>query len=104
MVMIMKSCPALCACLLLSAGLASAQTGPATVSSPDGAIQATFSTVAGHAAQPTGGQLVYEVTYRGKPMIERSNLGLDLLGQPVLGATVRLEAVRSSTRQLYSVA
>jgi alpha-glucosidase len=96
MMMIMKSCPALCACLLLSAGLASAQTGPATVSSPDGAIQATFSTVAGPAAQPTGGQLVYEVTYRGKPMIERSNLGLDLLGQPVLGAAVRIEAVRSS--------
>ena len=68
--MIMKSCPALCACLLLSAGLASAQTGPAIVSSPDVAIQATFSTVAGRAAQPTGGQLVYEVTYRGKPMIE----------------------------------
>jgi len=51
----MKSRLALCACLLLSAGLACAQTGPATVSSLDGVIQAMFSTGAGRAATATGG-------------------------------------------------
>jgi alpha-glucosidase len=74
---------------LLAAGLASAQPGPATVASPDGLIQMTFSTAG-------SGQLVYAVTFRGKPLVDRSNLGLELQGQPVLGASVRIDAVRPS--------
>jgi alpha-glucosidase len=73
---------------LLAASLAPAQTGPATVSSPDGLIQLTFSTNA------AGGQLVYEVTYHGKPVIDRSALGLDIQKQPVLGTNLRIVAVK----------
>ncbi|MGA2271268.1 MAG: glycoside hydrolase family 97 protein [Bryobacteraceae bacterium] len=82
--------------LVLAAGLAPAQTGSATVSSPDGWISVTFSTFAGGAATAGGGQLVYEVTYRGKPVLERSNLGLDLRGQPVLGSNLQITAARTA--------
>jgi alpha-glucosidase len=94
---------AVCAGILL-ANLASAQTGPITVSSPNGFIQVTFSAVTGRTVQPDSGQLVYEVTYRGKPLIERSNLGLELQGQAALGANVRIQAVRpSKIDETYSV-
>src|ERR1017187_4194202 len=71
---------------LLAAGLAPAQTGAAVVSSPDGLIQMTFSTASG--------QLVYAVTYRGKPVIDRSALGLDIQNQPVLGANLQIVGTR----------
>jgi alpha-glucosidase len=58
--------------------LASAQV---TVSSPDGLIRMTV----------TGGsRLSYAVTYRGKPVIAPSAMGLDIQGQPPLGPTMSL--------------
>jgi len=76
-------------CLLMGS-LAQAQTGSATVSSPNGTIQVTFSTVAG------GGQLVYAVTYSGKPVVDRSALGLDVQNQPVLGTNLEITGSRAS--------
>jgi alpha-glucosidase len=61
--------------------LAFAQT-PAEVRSPDGNLVLAFST--------DGGQLSYTVSYRGKPVIDRSALGLDIQDQPVLGSHMRI--------------
>ena len=84
------------AACLLAAAAAPAQTGSVAASSPDGLIQVTFSTISAGAPQAGGGQLVYAVTYRGKPVIDRSALGLDIQNQPVLGTSVRIEAGRPS--------
>ena len=65
-----------------------AQTGSVTVASPDSLIELRLSTDA------DGGQLFYDVTYRGKAVLERSALGLDIQDQPVLGDHVRMGAVR----------
>jgi alpha-glucosidase len=74
--------------LLSLARLATSQSGSVSVSSPDGAIRAGFSTQA-------GGQLVYEITYKGKPLIEKSNLGLEMQDQPALGSNVRIVTSRT---------
>ena len=82
--------------LLMLSGPAFAQSPP-TISSPDGRLSITFRTVA--AARPVaegepppalepapdGGQLVYEVSFQGKALIEASALRLDLKDQPPLG-------------------
>jgi alpha-glucosidase len=52
-----------------------------TVSSPDGLIKMT---IAG------GERLTYEVAYRGKPVIARSALGIEIQGQAPLGLNVML--------------
>ena len=70
------------------AAASAAETGPVTALSPDGLIRVEFSTASG--------QLVYTVTYRGKPLIDRSALGLDIQNQPVLGANVEIVATTSS--------
>src|SRR4051812_43171747 len=58
----------------------SAQSLP-SLRSPDGDIELRFET----------GPLAYSVTFRGKPLIERSALRLDLQGQePALGSSVRI--------------
>jgi len=58
--------------------LASAQV---TVSSPDGLVRMTI----------TGGErLNYAVTYRGKPVIAPSTMGLEIQGQPPLGLNMNL--------------
>jgi alpha-glucosidase len=68
---------------LAGCGLALAQaTAPVAISSPDGTIGMSFST--------PGGRLVYEVSYRGKPVLTPSALGLEIQGQPVLGADVEI--------------
>ena len=67
----------------------------AVLKSPDGRIVATFETV--QKDQPSAsGQLVYSVAFEGKPLIDRSNLVLDLQGQRPLGASVRISAQKSS--------
>jgi len=68
-----------------------AQSHPATVSSPDGLIRLTLSTEA------AGGPLAYEVTYRGKPVIDRSALGLEIQKQPALGTNVEIVETKSGT-------
>jgi alpha-glucosidase len=72
----------------IAAALAMAQTDSVKVSSPDSLIELRFS------AAPDGGQLFYDVTYRGRPVLERSALGLDIQDQPVLGDHVRIVAQR----------
>ena len=55
--------------------------GQSLLNSPDGAIEMTISTDRG---------LAYTVNFHGRPVILRSTLGLELAGQPVLGAAVRV--------------
>lgn len=79
--------PLLLCGLLLAAGNAPAQVGKAAVASPDGAIRAVFSLIPG-ADGAGGGQLSYEVTFRGKAIIERSLLGFDMQNQPPIGGNL----------------
>ena len=77
--------------------VASAQT-PVTLKSPDGALELSIATVGGQPAvvQGSGGQLAYRVTFRGKPVVDWSNLGLAIQGSPVLGSAVRVESSKTS--------
>ena len=69
-------------------GLALAQvSAPVAISSPDGLIRMTFSAPAG--------RLVYEVSYRGKAVIDRSALGLEIQNQPILGMNVEIASSQS---------
>src|ERR1039458_1439815 len=69
-------------------GLALAQVAaPVVISSPDGLIRMTFSAPAG--------RLVYEVSYRGKAVLDRSALGLEIQNQPVLGTNVEIASSQS---------
>jgi alpha-glucosidase len=77
---------------------AAAQTGPVILKSPDGALEMTIGTVRGQAVQEAGGQLAYRVTFRGKPVLDWSNLGLAIEGSPVLGAAVRVELSQPSSQ------
>jgi alpha-glucosidase len=66
-----------------------------TISSPDGQIKMTIA----------GGQrLTYEVTYRGKPVIARSAMGLDIQGQAPLGPNMTVgEGKPGKISETYSV-
>ena len=84
-------------------GLASSQTDPVSLSSPDALIQVKFS-IAPAESQANSGQLVYEIAYKGKPLIEKSKLGLDLEDQPDLGAGLRIVGSKPSTiHETYNV-
>ncbi|HMJ63268.1 MAG TPA: glycoside hydrolase family 97 N-terminal domain-containing protein, partial [Bryobacteraceae bacterium] len=56
---------------------------PPVLKSPDGRLVLTFETV-------DKGQLAYSVTYKDRPLIERSSMTLHLQGQPPLGAEVKI--------------
>lgn len=81
--------------LLLAAGSAPAQVGKGAVTSPDGSIRALFMLVPGSDGAG-GGQLGYEVTYRGKPIIERSRIGFELQNQPAIGNNLKVVAATNS--------
>jgi alpha-glucosidase len=82
---------ALILALALPAALASAAgTEPVVLASPNGAIEMTITTV-------RGGHLAYRVAYRGKPVLDWSNLGLAVEGAPVLGSAVRIESAQPSS-------
>lgn len=74
-----------------------AQAGPVEISSPDHLIVLRFAVQPQKGETSADGQLVYSVTFRGKPVLENSALGLKLLNQPILGANVHV--VGSKTRQ-----
>lgn len=79
--------------ILLSIGLAQA----VELKSPDGQLA-----IAIHSATPAGGQLLYSVQYRGKPVILDSAIRLDLAGQAPLGANVVVaKSETSSTDETY---
>jgi alpha-glucosidase len=67
-----------------------AHAAPATLTSPDGRLEIAFHTLAKGEPSPAGGQLAYEASFQGKPVIARSSLGLLLEGSPLLGAEVRI--------------
>ncbi len=76
--------------LALAAILAGATTGPPTLKSPNGALEMSIGTV-------RGGQLAYSVAFRGKTVIDWSDLGLAITGAPVLGSAVRIESAQPSS-------
>ncbi|MHB1857566.1 MAG: glycoside hydrolase family 97 protein [Acidobacteriaceae bacterium] len=67
-----------------------AQSGPPVVSSPDHRITLRFAVVPGKGPASGEGQLVYSVTFRGKPVLEDSALSLKLANQPPLGTAVHI--------------
>ena len=68
---------------------------PLQVSSPNGQIVFALS------AQ---GALHYSVSFRGKPLFDESELGLDLQGQPPIGPGSRfVNAQHSSTDETYTI-
>ena len=85
-------------CLLLTLATATAAAAPATnavkVVSPDGHVAMTLAVrdVAGDAAC-----LVYEVTYKGRAVVEPSRLGLDLADAPALGTGLEIAGVERTT-------
>ena len=82
--------------LLLVFSAACCAWGQATVTSPDGSVQLSIAT--------TKGQLAYSVSYKGKPVVLPSALGLDIQDQPVLGADVKtVRAQPGSVDETYSL-
>ncbi len=79
-------------CAILPAWLASAAQEAVKVTSPDGGIEFSLHVPA---AGPNAGWLTYEVSFRGKPLIVSSRLGLKLEGRSPLGEKVT--AMESST-------
>lgn len=91
------------------------QPGIAALTSPDGNLTITFRTVsplqpaqgvepAASQPAPKGGQLIYEVSFHGKPLIEASGLRLDLKDQSPLGPNVRIvNATTSATDEAYQL-
>jgi hypothetical protein len=86
------------ALVLWAAFTAAAQTGPVVLTSPNGALETSFATVRGQSLQPAGGQLAYRVAFRGRPVLQWSNLGLALEGSPALGPAVRIESSQPSSQ------
>jgi alpha-glucosidase len=96
------------------AGSAAAPQADIDLSSPDGRLAITFRTVAdtsqsqvNSGGPPNQGsrapsQLVYSVSFQGKPLIDQSVLRLDLQGQRPLGSDVRVvDTSRSTTDETY---
>ena len=61
----------------------------ATVSSPDGRLVLTIDTTTDGATPPTP-HLIYQLSFRGKLLVEPSALRLDLEGQPPLGSNMQI--------------
>ena len=74
--------------LLIATASAVAQPS-AVLKSPDGRLVISFLTVSSNQPAPAG-QLVYTVSFQGRPILDQSSLELDLKGQPPLGPNVRL--------------
>ncbi len=91
------------AVLLTGATVLLGQSNAVTLKSPNGFLAATFETVQNN--QPAaGGQLTYSVSFRGKPLLNRSALRLDLQGQRPLGSAVLItEAVPSAADDDYTL-
>ena len=77
---------------------AAAQNGPVVLSSPNRELELSIATVRGQSVEEAGGQLAYRVTFRGRPVLEWSPLGLIMDGSPALGPAVRIESSQPSSR------
>jgi len=94
----MISAPLLARLLVLAIlSLPLAGQAPAVLVSPDGKLELAFQVLAPAATAGPGGQLAYEVSYEGKPVLARSHLGLLLEGAPLLGGAVRIVGVEKSS-------
>ncbi len=82
--------------LILGPGVAAAAQAPVAVQSPNGTLELSIATVRGSTIEPAGGQLAYRVVFRGKPVVEWSNLGLAFDGAPALGPAMRIESSSNS--------
>ena len=72
-----------------------------TLSSPDGRLVLVIETSA-NAANPQESQLVYRVTFRGKPLVDQSALRLEFEGQRALGSDLRIvKATPSNIDETY---
>lgn len=81
-----------------------AQTGPISVTSPDGKLEIRFATVGSGRQPAAAGQLVYQVSRDSKPVIARSNLGLRIDRVNVIGNNVRItSSSRDSKDETYEV-
>src|SRR6266481_4622090 len=67
-----------------------------TVSSPDGRLVLTIDTTTDGANPPTA-HLVYQLSFRGKLLVEPSALRLDLEGQPPLGSNMQIVNTTASS-------
>ncbi len=86
------------ALVLLAVLTAAAQAGPVVLTSPNGALEISIATVGGQSVQAAGGQLAYRVAFRGRSVLEWSNLGLAVEGSPPLGPAVRIESAPVSSQ------
>ncbi len=66
------------------------QPSPLTLTSPNQQLGIQFTTLPAKEGVSGGGQLVYSVTFKGKLIVDPSALGLELDGQPTLGAAVQI--------------
>ena len=73
---------------LLAATLAGAQSTPVSLKSPNGQLEIAFDCVP--VGSSASSQLVYSVTFHGKPLITQSALQLTLQGARPLGANVQI--------------
>src|SRR5271157_1667177 len=88
--------PFILLCLAAAAAFAQVE-----LKSPDGRLAMAFRTVAREGA---ASQIVYTVSFQGKPLIEPSALRLDLKDQPPLGPNVRIAgATPSSMDETYQL-
>lgn len=90
------------AVLAFWAGTCWGQTDSVELRSPDGRATITFQTVRRDGPSPEAGQLVYSVSFEGKPLVEASALRLELKGERPLGANVHIVNVSpSQTDETY---
>ena len=69
---------------------------PVTLKSPNSDLEIAIATLS--EGSPSGeGQLAYRVTFRGKPVLDWSSLGLDIQGAPPLGPAVRITGSENSS-------
>jgi alpha-glucosidase len=89
---------ALSLCAILAGSLSMARGAkPLTLASPDGNLKVTFELKTHPPSHLPGGRATYRVSYRGKPVLVDSPLGLDFIDQPALdGDFVILQTSRSA--------
>jgi alpha-glucosidase len=74
------------------------QAGPVVLKSPNGELEISIATLQGLSLRAEGGQLAYCVSFRGRSVLEWSNLGLIIEGSSVLGTDVRIESSQTSNQ------
>jgi alpha-glucosidase len=84
------ACRVLSVVAILGPFYSRAQSGPVEVSSPDQNVSLHFEIVPEKGQTSGDGQLVYSVSYRGKPVLNNSALRLELSGQSPLGSAVHI--------------